>query len=249
MKEYYFAVIKFPVLVSTVLIILVGLFFLLALGSNSRTGISGNETIIYTLVFISLVFLVSNWILVLMSTHSVIKPPFVQRFSHWMLTQIYYPMAKALNFITFQKTHTLQESFLNFNNEIVMSNYMRLENPKMLVLLPHCLQGSECKIRITNDINDCADCGSCDICTVKNALSSQPVKVAVASGGSLARKLIADNRPDLIIAVACHRDLTEGVRDAWQFPVYSILNERPKGPCFETTVSLKAIEFAINRFK
>jgi hypothetical protein len=71
----------------------------------------------------------------------------------------------------------------------------------------------------------------------------------VASGGSLARKLIADNHPDLIIAVACHRDLTEGVRDAWQFPVYSILNERPKGPCFETTVSLKAIEFAINRFK
>jgi hypothetical protein len=138
MKEYYFAVIKFPVLVSTVLIILVGLFFLLALGSNSRTGISGNETIIYTLVFISLVFLVSNWILVLMSTHSVIKPPFVQRFSHWMLSHVYYPMAKALNFITLQKTHTLQESFLNFNNEIVMSNNMRLENPKKLVLLPHC---------------------------------------------------------------------------------------------------------------
>ncbi|MDZ4181635.1 MAG: DUF116 domain-containing protein, partial [Candidatus Cloacimonadaceae bacterium] len=74
------------------------------------------------------------------------------------------------------------------------------------------------------------------------------VFAAVATGGSLARKLITDQRPDVIIAVACHRDLVDGVRDAWQFPVYAVLNERPNGPCFETTVSLSTIEFAIKKF-
>jgi hypothetical protein len=52
----------------------------------------------------------------------------------------------------------------------------------------------------------------------------------------------------VIIAVACHRDLTDGVRDSWRYPVYAVLNERPKGPCFETTVSASTIEFAIKKF-
>jgi hypothetical protein len=30
--------------------------------------------------------------------------------------------------------------------------------------------------------------------------------------------------------------------------VYALLNDRPKGPCFETSVSVKAIEFAIGKF-
>ena len=249
MKEYYFAVIKFPVMVSLSLIILVGLFFAVAIGSNARTGLSAMETSLYLLTFLALVFLVFNWLLILISTHHVISPPWLKRFSQWMLSAIFFPMARIMAFLTFQKLDSLQESFLNFNNEIVMSNYLRLQNPSMLVLLPHCLLGSECKIRFTNDINDCADCGKCEVSDIKQSLSSYDVKLAVATGGSLARKLIQDNRPDLIIAVACHRDLTEGVRDSWRFPVYAVLNERPKGPCFETTVSIKAIEYAIKRFQ
>jgi len=248
MKDYYFSVIKFPVFVSLTLLILVGLFFGMAIASYGRTGLGMWETVFYTLIFIVLVFLVSNWILALMSTHTVIKPPWAQRFSAWMLFNIYYPLAKTLNSILLRKRAGFQESFLNFNNEIVMCNYSPLKDPSILVLLPHCLQNSECKIRITADITECAECGKCDVATAKQVLSKYPVKTAVATGGSLARKLIIDNHPDIIVAVACHRDLTEGVRDSWRYPVFSVLNERPKGPCFETTVSIPALEFAIKRF-
>ena len=249
MKEYYFAVIKFPVMVSLSLIILLGLFFLVAFGANARTGLSMQEVVVYTTIFVALMFLVINWLFVLLSTHNIIRPHGFKLFGQWMLSFIYFPMAKVLSFITFQKLPVLQESFLHFNNEIVMSNYMRLENPRILVLLPHCLQSSECKIRITQDINDCADCGKCEISEIKASLGKYDVMMAVATGGSLARKIIMDNHPYIIIAVACHRDLTDGVRDSWRFPVYAVLNERPKGPCFETIVSIPALEFAIKRFQ
>ncbi|HOH46608.1 MAG TPA: DUF116 domain-containing protein [Candidatus Cloacimonadota bacterium] len=248
MKEYYFAVIKFPVFVSLSLIILIGLFMGLALGTTGRTGLSTSESIFYGVVFTILVLMVLSWFLILFSTHHIIRPQWLKSYLQWMLCGAFYYLAKGFAYITFRKREGLQESFLNFNNEVVISNFTRIQNPRLLVLLPHCLQSSECKIRITNDINDCADCGRCNVTDIKKSLAPYPVKLAVATGGSLARKLIIDNRPDIIIAVACHRDLTEGVRDSWRFPVYAILNERPNGPCFETTVNIKAIEFAIKKF-
>lgn len=248
MKEHYLAIIKFPMMVSLSLIILSAVYFSMALGNYHRLGLSPLETVIFTFLFVLLTLLVSSWILVLMSTHQKIRPNGLRLYSTWMLVNIYYYLAKWLGKLVMQKKKELQESFLNFNNEIVLSNYSGIHSNNILVLLPHCLQNSECKIRITNDIIDCAECGACDIAKVKGIISKHNVRAAVATGGSLARKLIQDSRPDVIIAVACHRDLTDGVRDSWRFPVYAVLNERPNGPCFETRVSVSIIEFAIKKF-
>lgn len=248
MKEHYLAVIKFPMLVSLSLIILSAIYFSMALGNYHRLGLSPVETVVYTFLFILLTLLVSSWILVLMSTHQKVRPNGLKLYSTWMLFNIYYYLAKWLGKLVMQKKKELQESFLNFNNEIVLSNYSGIRTSNILVLLPHCLQNSACKIRITNDIIDCAECGACDISKVKGIMSKHNVRAAVATGGSLARKLIQDSKPDVIIAVACHRDLTDGVRDSWRFPVYAVLNDRPNGPCFETRVSVSTIEFAIKKF-
>lgn len=249
MKHYYLAVIKFPMLVSLSLIIIAATFFGFALGSYRGLGLSLQETILYSVYFILLVLLVASWFLNLISTHKKIVPPWMAQYTKWMLFHIFFYLAKWLNAITFRNKQEFQESFLNFNNEIVLSAAKDISHKNILLLLPHCLQGSECKIRITNDINDCEACGNCDIAKIKAMADKYGVKAAVATGGSLARKLISDYAPDVIIAVACHRDLTDGVRDSWRKPVYGVLNERPKGPCFETTVSTRTIEFAIKKFQ
>jgi hypothetical protein len=249
MKEYYLSVIKFPLLVSSSLFILAIAFFGTALGSYFRLGLSLTETVVYTMLFILLVILVSSWILTLLATHHPIRPKWMLNFSKWMLAFVYYYLARALGSITLQKKESWQESFLNFNNEIVLSQARDISHKNILLLLPHCLQNSECKIRITGDINECALCGKCDIAEIKKMAHKYNVKAAVATGGSLARKLIKDHAPNVIVAVACHRDLTDGVRDAWKVPVYGVLNERPNGPCFDTTVSIKTIEFAIKKFQ
>jgi len=248
MKDLYLSVIKFPMLVSLSLILLSLVYFGMALGNYHRLGLSAAGTIIYTVLFIVLVVLVSSWILILMSTHQRVKSINLRRYCTWMLVNVYYYFAKWLGMITMQKSITIQESFLNFNNEIVLSSFNGVHSNNILLLLPHCLQNANCKIRITNDIIECAECGACDIAKLKGITNKYQLRSAVATGGSLARKLIKDSLPEVIIAVACHRDLTDGVRESWRFPVYAVLNERPNGPCHETKVNTNTIEFAIKKF-
>lgn len=234
--------------VSLSLILLAFIFFGVALSSYHHLGLSAMETVLFVTCFIFLVILVSSWILILMSTHQKIKPHGLRLYTSWMLINVYYYLAKWLGKLFLQKKESVQESFLNFNNEIVLSNFTGIRSKNILILLPHCLQKSDCKIRITDDIIKCEECGACDMAKLKGLMNKYQVRAAVASGGSIARKLISDTNPNVIIAVACHRDLTEGVRDSWRYPVYAVLNERPNGPCFETTVSTSTIEFAIKKF-
>lgn len=248
-QEHYISLIKFPAFVSISLIILSAIYFGFLSHAMQRPGLTRAQSCTFGLLLLILLFMVASWVITLMSTHHKIRPRWLQQLSKWMLVHVFYPLSQALAFITFSQKNILIESFLNFNNETVLTDQKDIQNSAILVLLPHCLQKDDCTVRITTDIINCEECGGCDIAGIKKLVQAQKVEAAVATGGSLARKLIADKKPDVIVAVACHRDLVDGVRDAWSFPVYAILNERPKGPCHETTVSLASIEFAIKRFK
>jgi hypothetical protein len=74
------------------------------------------------------------------------------------------------------------------------------------------------------------------------------IKIAVATGGTLARRIIVDNRPEAIVAVACELDLTTGIQDSYPIPVIGILNERPNGPCINTKVDIQKVKQAISDF-
>jgi hypothetical protein len=73
-------------------------------------------------------------------------------------------------------------------------------------------------------------------------------KIAIATGGTLARKIIVQARPKCIIAVACQRDLVDGLLEVFPIPVYGILNEAPFGPCINTTVDVQKIKDFLNHF-
>jgi hypothetical protein len=70
----------------------------------------------------------------------------------------------------------------------------------------------------------------------------------IATGGTLARKAIVEHKPELIVAVACERDLAAGIYDMRRLPVIGLLNERPEGPCKNTRVDMAALEALLNRF-
>jgi len=70
-----------------------------------------------------------------------------------------------------------------------------------------------------------------------------------ATGGTEARRAIAQMRPQGIVAVACERDLLSGVRDLkGRVPVLAFANDRPEGPCKNTCVDAARIENAIRQF-
>lgn len=143
------------------------------------------------------------------------------------------------------KQERIQRSYIAVNNNLVKSKKLNLTNKKIMILLPHCLQDADCPHKITMDINNCRHCGKCCISEIISLGSKYSAQVKVATGGTLARKFIEDYRPDGVIAVACERDLSQGIQDIGTLPVYGVLNLRPNGPCFNTSVDIDQVEKAL----
>ncbi len=141
---------------------------------------------------------------------------------------------------------TLQQSFIALNNQLVRAKKLRVTPDRALILLPHCIQLFDCPIKITGDVNKCIRCGKCDIKDLAELARDRHIDIAVATGGTLARKIIVEKRPRFILAVACERDLTSGIRDAYPLPVIGVLNRRPHGPCFNTNVVLTEVLRALD---
>ena len=59
---------------------------------------------------------------------------------------------------------------------------------------------------------------------------------------------MVEKKPNIIIAVACERDLTSGIQDSYPIPVFGVLHRRPFGPCFDTDVDLELVEKGILTF-
>ena len=145
-----------------------------------------------------------------------------------------------------KETNPVAQRFLKYNNLRVLDAIKGKKINKVLILLPHCIQNYNCPFKITSDIENCKKCGQCVIGDFLNIKSKFPVEIKIATGGTLARKHIRDIRPDLVMAVACKRDLMSGIHDAFPVKVLGIFNEIPNEPCVNTTVSIKKIEEYLN---
>lgn len=136
----------------------------------------------------------------------------------------------------------VRESFVQVNNSIFKATQKRIKNDRLLILLPHCLQNFDCPYKIIADCNNCRRCGRCQISDILKLKEKYNVDIAIATGGTIARKVVVEKKPTVIVAVACDRDLCSGIQDVYPIPVYGILNERPYGPCMNTRVDLERLE-------
>lgn len=164
------------------------------------------------------------------------------------LIDVSYPVLQILGGILGIEKDKIQQSFTNINNFLVNSRHEKYMPEDLLILTPHCIQFNECKFKVTNDIDNCRRCGRCQVSDLIKLKEKYGVKVAIATGGTLARKAVTDIKPKAIIAIACERDLTSGILDVKKIPVYGIINMRPNGPCLNTKVNIDEVEKAIINF-
>lgn len=143
------------------------------------------------------------------------------------------------------KKEKILSSYIAVNNYLISTKNLYIPSNKIMILLPHCLQNSDCNIKITNDINNCKNCGKCKIGDLKELTKKYNAIIKVVTGGTLARKSILEKRPKGVIAVACERDLSMGIHDTGALPVLGVLNCRPNGPCYNTDVDINAVEEAL----
>ena len=142
----------------------------------------------------------------------------------------------------------IRKIFIKINNAYIYSNKYSFNSEDLIILIPHCIQNHNCKLKVTNDIDNCKKCGMCKINELLQLKEKYNTKIFIATGVTLERKVIIDNKTKAVIAVACERDLTSGVRDVKGIPVLGVFNLRPNGPCVDTNINIKEVEEAISFF-
>lgn len=145
----------------------------------------------------------------------------------------------------------LRESFVAVSNELfwAQARNNRFSPERLLILLPHCLQWHECQWKITWSIENCRKCGKCALGSLAELHGRMGISVYVATGGTIARRVVAEAKPTLILAVACSRDLSEGMVDVYPIPVFGILLSRPFGPCFDTELEMQKVFKFLQKFR
>jgi hypothetical protein len=159
--------------------------------------------------------------------------------------KVLFPIILFLSRLFGFSREQVRESFIQVNNSLFNATRKRIKKDRLLILLPHCLQNFDCPHKIVADFNHCQRCGGCLVGDIVGMSQKYKIDLSVATGGTLARKVLVDKKPTVMIAVACERDLCSGIQDAYPIPVYGILNLRPHGPCMNTGVDLEKLESAI----
>ncbi len=235
----------YSTLVKVTFILLIILFFLYPFRNLISLFEIRIEHIIYT-----------SWTLLALITFGIIISIFnvkskrllvLPQISYYFFYQLIYPLVHKF-FNSESKSYIKITNYLiSFNNRITRKQLAKYDKKDILILLPHCLQYAQCPYKVTNDINNCHACGKCVIQDFRDIKTKTGIEVKIATGGTLARKIITELRPKIILAVACHRDLTEGIKDINKVPVIGILNTRPNGPCYNTSCDINEIKTIIKQ--
>lgn len=147
------------------------------------------------------------------------------------------------------KKNFAADRFLKYNNKRVLKAFEKKVPENIALLLPHCIQNYSCPFRITSEIENCRKCGRCRIQNILELKEKYNLEIKVATGGTLARLFIKEKKPEIIIAVACKRDLMSGIFDTFPMNVYGIYNKIIKSPCINTDIDVEKIEEVIKKLK
>lgn len=228
---------------------LVGILILLLIGLN--IFMTSLETVFSILVNGVILILLVVTIFSSLVTYRVLKdkkvPNNIKRLN-FKIVNVLYPILIVIGNTLNIPKNEIRKVYIRLNNDYIYSNRYNMNSDDILILIPHCIQKSECKLKITTDVRNCKSCGLCNVADLLKLQNKYNVNVFIATGGTLARKKIKEVRPKAVVAVACERDLTAGVQDINKIPVLGVFNQRPNGPCVDTKIDIKEVENAIKFF-
>jgi uncharacterized protein len=204
--------------------------------------------IVMAIIFAAVVLYLLGGALTLVLTIIRGRNLFFNRRIRGVVIRFLYPLLVFVGRLVGMGEDRVRRSFIAMNNQLVLAESKKVKPERLLILLPHCLQNHDCGVRITGNIENCKKCGKCKIKDLVELSEKYHMPISVATGGTLARRIVVEKRPDIIIAVACERDLTSGIQDSYPISVYGILNMRPFGPCYDTDIDLDLVEKGITTF-
>ncbi len=158
----------------------------------------------------------------------------------WLIYNIYFPLVLLAGKLLRVAPDRTEAYLIKLNNRLQSNKKRKVE--KILILTPSCLQNKDCINNVVEDVQNCRKCGKCRIKDLLELSEKYAVKLAVATGGRLARQVLEDTRADTVIAVACEKELASGIIDTYPVAVHAVVNQRPFGPCVNTDVQIQDVE-------
>ena len=156
-----------------------------------------------------------------------------------------FPLTLAIGKVRGVTKDQLRQSMIDLINHLVVMNLYKVPPERILLLTPHCLQENTCIHKVTHNVYNCKQCGRCQVGGLLKIAKEYGCQFIVVTGGTLARMKVKEAKPKAIIAIACERDLASGMADVFPIPVIGVLNERPNGPCCNTTVDINKVRDAV----
>ena len=184
--------------------------------------------------------------LIVASTGTIRLHPIVLRLANQFIYGL-FPLTLAIGKLRGVTKDQLRQSMIDLINHLVMLDMYTVDPERILLLTPHCLQESSCVHKVTHDVYNCKQCGRCQVGSLLQVAKDYGCQFIVVTGGTLARMKVKEARPKAIVAIACERDLASGMADVFPIPVIGVLNERPNGPCCNTTVDSERVRAAVEQ--
>lgn len=233
----------------TTTVFLIGILLFLLVGLNIFMNSLENifSILVNGVIIILLIITIFSTLVTYMVVNDKRVNKYIMKFN-FSIVSFLYPVLIVLGNTLNVPKNEIRKVYIKLNNNYIYSNRYKIKSEDILILIPHCIQKSECKLKITTNVRNCKSCGLCNVKDLIDLQDKYNVQVFIATGGTLARKKIKETRPKAVVAVACERDLTAGVQDIRQVPVLGVFNKRPNGPCVDTKIDANEVENAIKFF-
>lgn len=129
----------------------------------------------------------------------------------------------------------LDRLIITLNNRLVGWRRIRGLHPsEILLLLPHCLHRQSCPRNVVHSLDECRRCGDCSVGALAGIRDDFKVVACVVGGGREALVQVRNPAIKAVVAVACDKELVQGIRAAFPKPVLAVPNQTPEGPCKNT---------------
>src|SRR3972149_6010565 len=77
----------------------------------------------------------------------------------------------------------IDKKVVSINNLMMKFRKKKCTPKNLLILFPHCIQNSQCKQNVKNDLNECKRCGKCKIKDLLEFSEKYGVHIILATGG------------------------------------------------------------------
>jgi len=142
----------------------------------------------------------------------------------------------------------MSRCLVRLSNFITRLRRKRVRPDQLLILFPICLQCSECPNNIVTDVHNCKRCGRCKVSDLVALSDQYGCRIESATGGRIALQKVKVPDVKAVVAVACSKELRQGMLSSFPKAVIGVVNTWPNGPCKDTDVDLGEVEEAIRWF-